>query len=67
MEANKSYGWTFTPTDTANYKPLTGTIKLWSKSTSSGGYYYAPTAASGTRYAYAVQRLHWRRCQDAAG
>lgn len=45
MEANKSYGWTFTPTDTANYKPLTGTIKLWSKSTSSGGYYYAPTAA----------------------
>ena len=45
VEANKSYGWTFTPTDTANYKPLTGTIKLWSKSTSSGGYYYAPTAA----------------------
>lgn len=45
VEANKSYGWTFTPTDTANYKPLTGTIKLWSKSTSSGGYYYAPTAS----------------------
>lgn len=43
VEANKSYGWTFTPSDTANYKPLTGTIKLWSKSTSSGGYYYAPT------------------------
>ena len=45
VEANKSYGWTYTPTDTTNYKPLTGTIKLWSKSTSSGGYYYAPTAA----------------------
>ena len=45
VEANKSYGWTFTPTDTANYNPLTGTIKLWNKSTSSGGYYYAPTAA----------------------
>ena len=43
VEANKSYGWTFTPTDTTNYKPLTGTIKLWNKSTSSGGYYYAPT------------------------
>ena len=45
VEANKSYGWTFTPTDTANYKPLTGSIELWHKSTSSGGYYYAPTAA----------------------
>lgn len=43
--ANTSYGWTYTPTDTTNYKPLTGTIKLWNKSTSSGGYYYAPTAA----------------------
>lgn len=40
--ANTSYGWTYTP-DNTNYKPLTGTIKLWSKSTSSGGYYYAPT------------------------
>lgn len=43
--ANTSYGWTYTPADTNNYKPLTGTIKLWNKSTSSGGYYYAPTAA----------------------
>lgn len=43
VEANKLYKWVFTPSDTANYKPLTGTIKLWSKSTSSGGYYYAPT------------------------
>ena len=40
--ANTSYGWTYTP-DNTNYKPLTGTIKLWNKSTSSGGYYYAPT------------------------
>jgi len=40
--ANKSYGWTYTPADT-NYDKLTGTIKLWSKSTSSGGSsYYAP-------------------------
>ena len=43
VEANKSYGWTFTPTDSTNYKPINGSIKLWSKSTSSGGYYYAPT------------------------
>ena len=43
--ANTSYGWTYTPADTNNYKPLTGTIKLWNKSTSSGGYYYAPTTA----------------------
>ena len=45
VEANKLYKWVFTPGDTANYNPLTGSIKLWSKSTSSGGYYYAPTAA----------------------
>ena len=44
VEENKSYGWTFTPTN-ANYKTLTGSIELWHKSTSSGGYYYAPTAA----------------------
>ena len=43
--ANKSYGWTYTPTDT-NYTTLTGSIQLWHKSTSSGGgSYYAPTAA----------------------
>ena len=45
VEANKLYKWVFTPSDTDNYKPLTGTIKLWNKSTSSGGYYYAPTTA----------------------
>ena len=41
--ANKSYGWTYTPTDT-NYTTLTGSIQLWHKSASSGGgSYYAPT------------------------
>lgn len=45
VEANKLYKWVFTPSDTANYKTLTGSIELWHKSTSSGGYYYAPTAA----------------------
>ena len=43
VEANKLYKWVFTPGDTANYKPINGSIKLWNKSTSSGGYYYAPT------------------------
>ena len=33
--ANKSYGWTYTPTDT-NYTTRTGTIKLWSKSFGGG-------------------------------
>ena len=43
VEANKSYGWTFTPTDSTNYESINGSIKLWSKSTSSGGgSYYAP-------------------------
>lgn len=45
VEANKLYKWVFTPSDTTNYKTLTGSIELWNKSTSSGGYYYAPTAA----------------------
>lgn len=45
VEANTTYKWRFTPTDTTNYKPLTGSFELWHKSTSSGGYYYAPTAA----------------------
>ena len=41
--ANKSYGWTYTPTDT-NYTTLTGSIQLWHKSASSGGgSYYAST------------------------
>ena len=33
--ANKSYGWTYTPTDT-NYTTRTGTIKLWSKPSGGG-------------------------------
>lgn len=37
--ANKSYGWTYTPTDT-NYTIRTGTIKLWSKSSGGSGSYY---------------------------
>lgn len=45
VEANTTYKWRFTPTDSANYESINGSIKLWSKSTSSGGYYYAPTAA----------------------
>lgn len=45
VEANTTYKWRFTPTDTTNYKPLIGSFELWHKSTSSGGYYYAPTAA----------------------
>ena len=43
VKANTAYKWRFTPTDT-NYKALTGSIELWHKSTSSGGYYYAPPA-----------------------
>lgn len=45
VEANKLYKWVFTPNDSTNYKPINGSIKLWNKSTSSGGYYYAPTTA----------------------
>ena len=42
VEANTTYKWLFTPTDT-NYTTLTGSIHLWHKSTSSGGgSYYAP-------------------------
>ena len=42
VEANNTYKWLFTPTDT-NYTTLTGSIHLWHKSTSSGGgSYYAP-------------------------
>ena len=42
VEANKLYKWVFTPTDSTNYESISGSIKLWSKSTSSGGSYYAP-------------------------
>ncbi len=36
VEANKTYKWRFTPAD-GNYTTLTGTIKLYSKSTGGGG------------------------------
>lgn len=43
VEANKLYKWVFTPSDNTNYESINGSIKLWSKSTSSGGgSYYAP-------------------------
>ena len=45
--ANTSYGWTYTPTDTANYELLTGSIQLWHKSTG-GRYYYSSSNSSGT-------------------
>lgn len=45
VEANKLYKWVFTPSDSTNYESISGSIKLWSKSTSSGGgSYYAPVA-----------------------
>ena len=37
VEANKTYKWRFTPTDT-NYTTLTGEIELYRKSSSGGGY-----------------------------
>ena len=44
VEANKLYKWVFTPSDSTNYESINGSIKLWSKSASSGGgSYYAPT------------------------
>ena len=44
VEANKLYKWVFTPNDSTNYESINGSIKLWIKSTSSGGggSYYAP-------------------------
>ena len=39
VEANTTYKWRFTPTD-ANYTTLTGSIELYHKSSSSGGWYY---------------------------
>ena len=39
VAANTTYKWLFTPTD-ANYTTLTGSIELYHKSSSSGGWYY---------------------------
>lgn len=36
VEANKAYGWTFTPTDNANYNTVTGTLVVWTKSSGGG-------------------------------
>lgn len=46
VKANTNYKWRFTPTDT-NYDKLTGTIKLWSKSSGGSGSYY-PTGITFT-------------------
>ena len=37
VEQGTAYRWLFTPTDTANYKTLSGTIVLWAKPASGGG------------------------------
>ena len=39
VKANTNYKWRFTPTDT-NYESISGTIKLWSKSSGGSGSYY---------------------------
>ena len=39
VAANTTYKWLFTPTDT-NYTTLTGSIELYHKSSSGGGWYY---------------------------
>lgn len=36
VEANREYGWTFTPTDAVNYKTVTGKVVVWTE-TSGGG------------------------------
>ena len=54
VTANTAYGWTYNPTDTANYNPLKGSITPYVVSYSGGGSYtptYAITvdkAANGT-------------------
>ena len=50
VAANTTYKWLFTPTD-ANYTTLTGSIELYHKSSSSGGWYdtyYTIKATAGT-------------------
>ena len=37
VERGKSYGWTFTPSDNANYDTLTGSITPWPNPSSGGG------------------------------
>ncbi len=55
-----AYAWTFTPSDTANYETLTGTITLWARSTSGGGGgggYVAPTTAETTAKTFITSNL----------
>jgi len=50
VEANTTYKWHFTPTDT-NYTTLTGEVELYHKSSSGGGWYdsyYTIKATAGT-------------------
>ena len=47
VSANTTYKWLFTPDD-ANYTTLTGSIELYHKSSSSGGWYYTIKATAGT-------------------
>ena len=50
VEANTTYKWLFTPTDT-NYTTLTGEVELYHKSSSGGGWYdsyYTIKATAGT-------------------
>ena len=37
VKQGAAYGWTFTPTDSANYNNLTGSITLWPNSSGGGG------------------------------
>lgn len=47
VEANKEYGWTFTPTDAVNYKTVTGKVVVWTE-TSGGGSGSGSGAIGGT-------------------
>ena len=56
----KAYGWTFTPTDTANYETLTGTLTPWAASSYSGGGgggYVAPTTPEKTAKTFITSNL----------
>lgn len=47
VEQGKAYTWLFTPTDSANYNTLTGTITLWPQSTGGGSTGGGGTSTSG--------------------
>lgn len=49
VTANTAYKWVFTPSDTANYNTLTGSITLWQRSTdSSSSSVSQPSTSGGT-------------------